>query len=151
MNITLPSQSDDARFGFYACIPKNSLVGIIYTQSFPDFGDFIRPNLPMDYSVALRRNFNESLILSFEQTNKDLRYECYEYMNFDKMSTLNDTIKLSCDSSNVNNKTMNGISFKHNFNGLLSFSLQERRVSGHHTRYIDYQLCKICFYQNKIK
>ena len=95
----------------------------------------------MDYSVALRRNFNESLILSFAQTDPSLLYSCYEYINFDRTSTLNDTIALSCDSSNTNNKTMNGISFKQNFNTLVSFSLQDRRMSGHHTRFIDYPLC----------
>ena len=54
-------------------MPKNSLASIVYTQSFPrdgilikDFliiilGDFIRPMLPMDYSVALCRNFADSL------------------------------------------------------------------------------------------
>ncbi|CAF0846728.1 unnamed protein product [Rotaria sordida] len=148
LNITLPNQSDDARFGFYSCIPKNSLVGIVYTQSFPDYGDFIRPNLPMDYSVGLRRKFNESLILNFEQTDKDLRYDCYEYINFDRLSTLNDTIKLLCDSSNTNNKTINGISFKKDFNGLISISLENKRISGHHTRFIDYQLYDSrCSYQ----
>ena len=144
-NITLPSNSDDQRFGFYACIPKNSLAGIVYTQSIPQYGDFIRPNLPMDYSVALRRNFNESLILSFNQIDENLRYSCYEYLNFDRISTLNDTLELSCDSSNTDNKTMSGISFKKDFNGLISFSLKERRMSGHHTRFIDYQLCKFKF------
>ena len=96
----------------------------------------------MDYSVALRRNFNESLVLSFTQVDPTLRYSCYEYLNFDRTSTLNDTIELSCDPSDTNNKTMNGISFKKNFNGLVSLSLRERRMSGHHTRFIDYQLCK---------
>ncbi len=38
LNITLPSQTDDLRFGFYACIPKNSLASIVYTQSFPGYG-----------------------------------------------------------------------------------------------------------------
>ncbi len=143
MNITLPNQSDDARFGFYACMPKDSLAGIVYTQSFPEHGDFIRPNLPMDYSVALRRNFNQSLILSFEQTDKNLLLSCYEYANFDRMSTLNDTIPLACNAFNPNNKTMNGISFKKDFNTLLTFSLEDRRMSGHHTRFIDYPLSKL--------
>ncbi|CAF2093138.1 unnamed protein product [Rotaria magnacalcarata] len=140
LNITLPSQSDDTRFGFYSCMPKNSLAGIVYTQSFPEQGDFIRPNLPMDYSIALRRNYNQSLILSFEQIDKDLRYSCYQYINFDTTSTLNDTIKLFCNESNTENKTMDGISLKKDFNGLVSFSLEEKRMSGHHTRFIDYQL-----------
>jgi hypothetical protein len=140
LNITLPSQSDDARFGFYACIPTNSLAGIVYTQAFPEDGDFIRPSLPMDYSVALRRNYDQPLILSFQQTDTTLVSSCYEYINFDRMSTLNDTIGLSCDPSNTNNKTMTGISFKKNFNSLASFALQDRRMSGHHTRFIDYQL-----------
>jgi hypothetical protein len=143
LNVTLPSQSDDARFGFYTCIPKTSLAGIVYTQSFPEHGDFIRPNLSMDYSVALRRNFNESLVLSFEQTDKNLRYACYEYDNFDRMYTLNDTIPLICDPSNTDNKTMNGITLKKDYNTLLSFSLQDRRMSGHHTRFIDYPLSEL--------
>ena len=96
-------------------MPKTSLAGIIYTQSFPEHGDFIRPNLPMGYSVALRRNFNQSLILSFEQTDKNLLSACYEYVNFDRTSTLNDTIPLICNSLNTNNKTMNGISFQKRF------------------------------------
>ena len=130
-------------------MPKNSLAGIVYTQSFPELGDFIRPNLPMDYSIALRRNYNQSLILSFEQIDKDLRYSCYQYVNFDKMSTLNDTIKLLCNELNTKNKTMNGISLKKDFNGLVSFSLEEKRMSGHHTRFIDYQLCKFYFIEKQ--
>lgn len=35
LNITLPSQTDDSRFGIYACYPKDSLASIVYTQSFP--------------------------------------------------------------------------------------------------------------------
>jgi hypothetical protein len=38
INITLPSQTDDLRFGFYGCIPKNSLASIVYTHSFPRSG-----------------------------------------------------------------------------------------------------------------
>jgi hypothetical protein len=37
-NITLPSKTDDLRFGFYACKPKNSLASIVYTHSFPRDG-----------------------------------------------------------------------------------------------------------------
>ena len=129
-------------------MPKNSLASIVYTQSFPrdgilikDFliiilGDFIRPMLPMDYSVALRRNVADSLTLSFIQVDKDLRYE---YLNFDKSRTLNDTLRLNCDSSNTNNKTISGITLKKGFNGLLAVGLQERRLSAHHKRFIDYQ------------
>jgi hypothetical protein len=142
LNITLPSQSDDARFGFYACLPKNSLAGIVYTQAFPEYGDFIRPSLPMDYSVALRRNYNDTLIFSFQQTDQNLRYPCYEYLDFDRTGTLNDALQLTCDASNTNNKTMSGIIFKKDFDGLVSLSLQDRRMSGHHTRFIDYELCK---------
>ena len=142
VNITLPGQSDDTRFGFYACMPKNSLAGIVYTQSFPKRGDFIRPNLPMNYSVALRRNFNQSLTLSFELTDENLPDTCYEYVNFDLTSTLNDTIRLNCHSATTNNITMTDINFKKDFNGLISLALQNRRMSGHHTRFIDYQLCK---------
>ena len=40
LNITLPSQTDDLRFGFYGCIPKNSLASIVYTQAFPRDGIF---------------------------------------------------------------------------------------------------------------
>ncbi|CAF1112160.1 unnamed protein product [Adineta steineri] len=147
-NITLPNYTDDTRFGFYACIPKTSLVGIVYTQSFPTNGDFIRPNLPMDYSVALRRNYNQSLILNFQQIDPTLGLSCYEYINFDRTSTLPDTTQLSCASSNTNNITMSGISIKQNFNTLLTFALQDRRMSGHHTRFIDYQISdNRCRYQ----
>ncbi|CAF4661126.1 unnamed protein product, partial [Rotaria sp. Silwood2] len=139
INITLPSQSDDSRFGFYGCFPKNSLASIVYTQSFPLDGDFIRPILPMDYSVAIRRSLNDSLTLNFNQVDKDLHYDCYEYLNVDKSSTLDDTIRLNCDSSNTNNKTITGIKTKKDFNGLLSIGLKERRLSAHHTRFIDYQ------------
>ncbi len=41
LNITLPSQTDDLRFGFYGCFPKNSLASIVYTHSFPRSGKFI--------------------------------------------------------------------------------------------------------------
>jgi hypothetical protein len=69
---------------------------MVYTQSFPVHGDFVRPNLSMDFSDVPHRNFNEALILSFEQTDKSLLYSCDEYINFDSMSTLNDIIPLSC-------------------------------------------------------
>ena len=38
LNITLPSQTEDLRFGFYGCYPKNSLASIVYTHSFPRSG-----------------------------------------------------------------------------------------------------------------
>ncbi|CAF1124596.1 unnamed protein product [Rotaria sp. Silwood1] len=139
INITLPSQSDDSRFGFYGCFSKNSLASTVYTQSFPLDGDFIRPVLPMEYSVGIRRSSNDSLTFSFNQVDKDLRYDCYEYINVDKSSTLDDTIRLNCDSSNTNNKTISGIRIKKDFNGLFSIGLRERRLSAHHTRFIDYQ------------
>jgi hypothetical protein len=141
-NLTLPSQTDDLRFGFYGCIPNNSLVGIVYTQAFPQSGDFIRPQLPMDYSVALRRNYNVSLTLSFEQINTALSSNCYEYLNFDTTSS-SDSIPLNCYLSNINNLTMNGISFPEDFNTLVTFALESRRMSGHHTRFIDYQISKL--------
>ncbi|CAF1452722.1 unnamed protein product, partial [Adineta ricciae] len=137
-NISLPNHSDDARFGLYACIPQNSLVGIVYTQSFPVQGDFIRPNLPMDYSVALRRPFNQSVALSFTLANTSLSSSCFEYMNFDR--TLYETIALSCSLSNTNNLTMNGINLRQNLNTLVTVAFNDRRMSGHHTRFIDYQL-----------
>ncbi|CAF2040937.1 unnamed protein product [Rotaria magnacalcarata] len=138
LNITLPSQTDNLRFGFYGCFPKNSLASIVYTQAFSSDGYFVRPTLPMEYSVALRRSFNESLIFNFVQIDKDLLYNCYEYLNFDKNSPSDDTIQLTCDRSNTNNKTISGIKLKKDFNGLLSIALQERRMSAHHTRFIDY-------------
>lgn len=96
----------------------------------------------MEYSVSLRRNYNESLTLSFTQIDKDLRYDCYEYFNMDRSSTTNDDIiRLNCDSSNTNNKTITGIKFKKNFNGLISIGLKERRLSAHHMRFIDYSDC----------
>ena len=139
-NISLPNHSDDARFGFYACIPQNSLVGIVYTQSFPVQGDFIRPNLPMDYSVVLRRPFNQSAALSFSLANTSITSSCFEYMNFDRTSY--DTIALSCSLSTTNNLTMNGINLRQNFDALVTVAFNDRRMSGHHTRFIDYQLCK---------
>jgi hypothetical protein len=142
LNVTLPSESDDTRFGFYACLPQTSLAGIVYTQAFPELSDFIRPNLPMDYSVALRRNSNESLTLSFTQVNQTLGSSCYEYLNFDDTSPSDNTIALTCGASNPNNFTMSGIVLKQNFNSLLTAAFQNRRMSGHHTRYIDYQLSK---------
>jgi len=42
LNITLPSETDDLRFGFYSCIPKNSLASIVYTHSFPRDGIHFR-------------------------------------------------------------------------------------------------------------
>ncbi|CAF4100035.1 unnamed protein product, partial [Adineta steineri] len=138
LNITLPNQSDDLRFGFYGCFPKTSLASIVYTQSFPRYGDFIRPELPMDYSVNLRRNYTDSLILNFNQTDKDLRSVCYEYLNMDMLSTLNDTLRLNCVYSSTNNITISGISFKKNFNSLISIGYDGRRISSHHTRFIDY-------------
>jgi hypothetical protein len=96
----------------------------------------------MDYSVALRRNFSDPLTFSFSQVDKDLIYNCYEYLNFDKSGTLNDTLQLNCNPSNTNNKTINGITLKKYFNGILSVGLRERRISAHHTRFIDYQDCK---------
>jgi hypothetical protein len=45
LNITLPSETDDLRFGFYGCIPKNSLASIVYTHSFPRDGMNFRKNL----------------------------------------------------------------------------------------------------------
>ncbi|UJR20328.1 hypothetical protein I4U23_023459 [Adineta vaga] len=138
-NITLPNQSDDVRFGFYACLPQNSLLGIIYTQSFPINGDFVRPHFPMDYSVALRRPYTQSLVLSFQQTNNTLDSSCYEYLNFDRTSST-DTIPLQCELSNTNNIKMSGISLKKDFNGLITLALENKRISGHHARFIDYQL-----------
>ncbi len=142
LNVTLPSESDDTRFGFYACLPTTSLAGIVYTQAFPQLSDFPRPNLPMDYSVALRRPSNQSLVLSFTQVNQSLGSNCYEYLNFDDMSPSDDTIALICTSSSPNNFTMSGIVLKQNFNSLVTLAFQDRRMSGHQTRYIDYQLSK---------
>lgn len=143
-NLTLPSQSYDARFGFYACTPKNSLVGIVYTQEFPVIGDFNRPNLPMEYSVALRQPYNQTFVLNFEDFNSSLGSSCYEYINFDQVTTgSDDTIALNCYLSNTNNLTMSGITFREDLNGLVTFALAERRMSGHHTRFIDYQLSKL--------
>jgi hypothetical protein len=104
----------------------------------------------MDYSVALRRNFNQSLILSFQQINTTLGSTCYEYINFDTTSSSDDTILLNCILSNTNNLTMNGISFRQNLNTLVTFALAGRRMSGHHTRFIDYQLSKFNLIYTKI-
>ena len=96
----------------------------------------------MDYSVALRRNSANPLTFSFTQVDKDLLYDCFEYLNMDRTGTLGDTIQLICDPSNTNNKTISGISLKQGFNGLLEVGLRERRITAHHTRFIDYQDCK---------
>jgi len=66
----------------------------------------------MDYSVVLRGNYSVPLTLSFMQTDKDLRYDCYEYLNMDNTGTLNDTLQLICYSSNTINKTISGITLK---------------------------------------
>jgi hypothetical protein len=145
LNITLPSETDNLRFGFYGCYPKDSLASIVYTHSFPRSGDFIRPNLPMDYSVALRRNFSSPLILSFIQIDKNLFYDCFEYLNLDRTGTLNDTLQLNCIASNTNNKTINGITIKKSFNSLLSIGLRNRRISSHHLRFIDSDDCMFVY------
>lgn len=141
-NLTLPNESDDIRFGFYTCLPKNSLVGIVYTHAFPQQTDFPRPNLPMSYSVALRRISNDSLSFSFAPVNRTLVSNCFEYLNFDVTSPSDDTIALTCTPSDLNNLTINGIILIENFNTLMTVALEGRRMSGHHTRYIDYQLSK---------
>jgi len=103
----------------------------------------------MDYSVALRRNASEILTLSFSQVDKDLRYDCYEYLNVDESNTPPNTLQLNCDSSNTNNKTISGITLTNNFNGLLSVGLKSRRLSAHHARFIDYVDCKLNFFYLK--
>jgi hypothetical protein len=95
----------------------------------------------MDYSVSIRKSSNKSFNLSFIQVNKDLRYDCFQYLNMDKIGTLNDTLQLNCNPSNTINKTIYGITIKKNFNALLSIGLRERRISSHHARFIDYQHC----------
>jgi hypothetical protein len=96
----------------------------------------------MDYSVALRRSFNQSLTFNLNQVDKDFRPGCAEYLNFDRQLSLSsDTIPLSCVYSSTNNLTISGINVKKDFNGLLSVALRERRISSHHTRFIDYQDC----------
>jgi hypothetical protein len=97
----------------------------------------------MDYSVAIRRKFSDSLKLSFIHVDKNLPYNCYEYFYMDRTGTLNDTLQLNCIVSNTNNE----IYLKKNFNGLLSIGLQERRLSGHHLRFIDYSDCRILFHR----
>jgi hypothetical protein len=99
----------------------------------------------MDYSVALRRNSSSSLILSFIQVDKDLFYDCFEYLNMDRTGTLNDTLQLNCIASNTNNKTINGITIKKSFNGLISIGLRNRRISSHHLRFIDSDDCMFSF------
>ena len=117
-------------------------MGIVYTQSFPQQTDFPRPNLPMSYSVALRRISNESLSFFFSQVNRSLASNCFQYLNFDVTSPSDDTIALTCTSSDPNNFTINGITLIDNFNTLMTVAFEGRRMSGHHTRYIDYQLSK---------
>ena len=142
VNITLPSESDDARFGFYSCLPKNSLVGIVYTQAFPEQTDFPRANLPMNYAVNVRRIANESLSFAFTQVNQTLATNCYEYLNFDVTSPSDGTIALNCLPSGSNDFLINGVTLIRNFNTLITLAFQGRRMSGHHTRYLDYQLSK---------
>ncbi len=135
-NATLPSESYDERFGFYACLPQTSLVGIVYTQAFPEYGDFIRPNLPMEYSVV--------------EVNTTLGSSCYEYINFDDTPLPSaDTIPLTCTLSDTNNLTMSGITFQQNLNTLVTFALEGRRMSGHHLRFIDYEQSKLNFIKKK--
>ena len=111
----------------------------VHRQSRIVAGDFIRPVLPMDYGVALRRNFNSTWSVSLSQVDRDLRSACFQYLNFDRSSTLDETLALSCDSSQTLNKTISGITVKKNFNGLMSIGLRERRMSAHHVRIIDYE------------
>ena len=149
LNITMEKQIFDERFGFYSCSPKTSLVGIVYTQSFPVKGDFIRPNLPMDYAVFVRRNATDSLSLSFQQLSNDTSTSCYEYINFDRTSPSNDIVTLNCNLVNSNNRTMNSIRLKEKSNGLVTVALADRRMSGHHFRFIDYQISKSIFTKNE--
>ena len=44
LNITLPSATEDLRFGLYGCFPKNSLASIVYTHSFPLSGKIFHFN-----------------------------------------------------------------------------------------------------------
>jgi hypothetical protein len=100
----------------------------------------------MDYSVALRRSFVNPLTFNLNQVDKDLRSGCFEYLNFDESSTLNDTLSLNCYLSNIINNTFTGITLKQGFNGLLSVGFRARRISAHQTRFIDYQDCKSPFF-----
>lgn len=151
LNITMEKQIFDERFGFYSCSPRTSLVGIVYTQSFPVNGDFVRPNLPMDYAVFVRRNSTDSLSLSFQQLSNDTSSSCYEYINFDRTSPSNDIISLTCNVMNANNRTMNGIRLIERSNGLVTVALRERRMSGHHMRFVDYQISKSRFMKNNLE
>ena len=138
-NIELPKESENLRFGFYVCRPKESLSGIILTHSFPQSIDFIRENTRENNRVSLRRPFNQSEIqFQFEQIDPNLRLSCFQYNYFDRDSTFDDTKRLNCDLSNTFNRTINGILLKKDFNGLISIGFEERRISSHHFRMIDY-------------
>ena len=97
----------------------------------------------MENSVAIRRNRNLFTRLNLVQFDKDLRLDCYEYVNMDVKGILNDTLQLNCISSDTNNKTINGIRMEKSFNSLLSIGLKDRRISSHHLRFIDYDDCRI--------
>ena len=104
-------------------------------------GDFIRSDFPMENSVAIRRDRNSFSRLSLIQSDKDLRLNCFEYVNMDRQGTLNESFQLNCDPSNTNNKTIIGISIPKSFNSLLSIGLTDRRMSSHHLRFIDFDDC----------
>lgn len=99
----------------------------------------------MENSVAIRRNRNLFSRLNLIQFDKDLRLDCYEYVNMDVKEMLNDTIQLNCISSDGINKTISGIRMEQSFNSLLSIGFKDRRISSHHLRFIDYEDCKKIF------
>lgn len=132
------ARSDDLRFGFYQCRPKTSLAGIVYTHAFPERGDFTRENLPMEYGVTRRRISNETFLLNVTQTDLDKRFRCFQYLNLDRQGTLDDTRELFCDASIKVNKIISGIVLRKDFNGLVTIAAQDRRLTGHHLRFIDY-------------
>jgi hypothetical protein len=129
----------------HAIVSSRRYVGLIerLTSMFFRSGDFVRPQLPMDYGVALRRSAEQSFTWTFEQIDRDLRRSCFQYVNVDRSSTGgNASVQLDCDLSSPSNRTIRGISPSRNFNTLLTVALKERRLSGHHVRFIDYADCK---------
>ena len=96
-------------------------------------------------SVALRRPWNETFTLVFNQSDGAIRLPCVEYWNVARRSPLGVSIDLTCDPQLTMNKSISGIRVEKDFNSLVTVALRDRRLSGHHTRWIDSQQSPISF------
>lgn len=132
------NQNENLRFGFWICRSKENHLGTILSPSFPFENDFRRENFPEENFVSIRRRFDEKFNLTLKQINDNDRNSCFQYFNFDRRSTLDETKELICSISSDFNKTFYQIDFPSNFNGLSTIGLRNRRMSAHHFRFIDY-------------